>query len=297
MAVTFHKVKNNAYSTLASGITDVATSLTVATGEGARFPSTFPFYISIDSEILECTNRVTDVLTVTRGAQGTSPAAHSTGAAVKLYITAGEITEIQDAINLGSRIALLTATIVHYLGGVSSSKRTGVVSSVSGAEITLTANVAYKWFNALRTSGYSSIYNETKAQLAWVSGSTAVNKLTVTAAADIATWALNDVVNTSFDTGNNTRLDVSQLCPAGATAAVLFISAKDTGTLTGSQALSIFQSGGAVAYIRALCQVSGYFNDCWGIVALDSNRRFDIAEVASGADLFYPLVRLVGYLK
>jgi len=30
---------NNAYSTLASGITNTDTSLTVATGEGARFPS------------------------------------------------------------------------------------------------------------------------------------------------------------------------------------------------------------------------------------------------------------------
>jgi len=45
---------NNAMSSLASDITDIATSLTVATGEGALFPSTYPFPITIDDEILLC---------------------------------------------------------------------------------------------------------------------------------------------------------------------------------------------------------------------------------------------------
>lgn len=97
---TFLVPKNNAYSTLASGIDDNDLALTVATGEGARFPTTFPFHITIDSEILSCTDRTADVLTVTRGAESTTPAAHLTAATVRLNITAEAISELGTAINL-----------------------------------------------------------------------------------------------------------------------------------------------------------------------------------------------------
>lgn len=90
-------VKNNASSKLASAITAVATSLTVLTGEGARFP-TANFPITIDNEILKCTTRSGDILTVTRAQEGTSAAAHSAGAAVRHNITAAIITELQKQI-------------------------------------------------------------------------------------------------------------------------------------------------------------------------------------------------------
>jgi hypothetical protein len=96
---TFLVPKNNANSTLLATITAGATSLAVATGEGARFPSTFPYHISIDSEILQVTARTTDTLTVVRGQESTAGAAHSLGAAVRLNITAKAISEIQDAHN------------------------------------------------------------------------------------------------------------------------------------------------------------------------------------------------------
>jgi len=82
-------LNNGAYSTLASGITSSATSLSVASGEGARFPSS-NFYISVyDSrypnwavayragagEIMLCSSRSTDALTVTRAQGGTSAVA------------------------------------------------------------------------------------------------------------------------------------------------------------------------------------------------------------------------------
>ena len=92
--MSFLNVKNNASSVLASAITDVATSLTVATGEGARFPSS-NFHITIDDEILLCTTRTGDVLTVTRAQEDTSAAAHGQGIAVRLNITAKVIEELQ----------------------------------------------------------------------------------------------------------------------------------------------------------------------------------------------------------
>ncbi len=82
-------LNNGAYSTLASGIASDATSLSVASGEGARFPSS-NFYISVyDSrfpnwavayragagEIMLCSSRTTDALTVTRAQGGTSAVA------------------------------------------------------------------------------------------------------------------------------------------------------------------------------------------------------------------------------
>ena len=70
MSTTFLVPKNDASSTLASGISDSATSLAVASGGGAKFPSTYPFNIRIEEEILQCTNRSTDTLTVTRAQEG-----------------------------------------------------------------------------------------------------------------------------------------------------------------------------------------------------------------------------------
>ncbi len=94
----FLNVTNNAESTLASGINASATSLTVATGGGALFPSG-NFHITIDNEILKCTSRSGDVFTVQRGQEGTTPAGHQAGAKVQLRWTAAYVTEIQTAIS------------------------------------------------------------------------------------------------------------------------------------------------------------------------------------------------------
>lgn len=96
--MAFLNVANNAESTLASGMTADAVSLTVATGEGAKFPSG-NFHITIDDEILKCTSRSGDVFTVARAQEGTQAAAHSAGTAVQLRWTAGYVQEIHTAIS------------------------------------------------------------------------------------------------------------------------------------------------------------------------------------------------------
>jgi hypothetical protein len=92
--MTLLSLKNRAASTLASGISDEDLSLTVASGEGSNFPDS-NFLVTIDDEILLCSSRSSDVLTVTRGQEDTTPAVHSQGADVSLKITAGTIGEIQ----------------------------------------------------------------------------------------------------------------------------------------------------------------------------------------------------------
>ena len=87
--MAYLKIANRAASALAADITDTATSLTVTTGEGAKFPSAGDFHITIEDEILKCTARSTDTLTVTRAQEGTTAAAHVANKAVELRITAG----------------------------------------------------------------------------------------------------------------------------------------------------------------------------------------------------------------
>ena len=96
-------VKNNAESTVADNpLAQAAVTLNVAGGEGANFPSTFPFLITIwddvtypdptdDSgmEIVKCTGRAVDALTIVRAQEGTGDVAHTLAERVAMLITAG----------------------------------------------------------------------------------------------------------------------------------------------------------------------------------------------------------------
>lgn len=96
---TFLVAKNRAYSKLAAAIDADDTEITVKAGEGANFPSTYPFHITIDDEIMSCVNRSTDTLTVTRAQQSTSAAAHANKSYLALNITAKSITDLNTAVN------------------------------------------------------------------------------------------------------------------------------------------------------------------------------------------------------
>ena len=95
-----YQFTNNAASTLASSILIGATSLTVATGTGALFPtltgSNF-FYCTLQNtagttvEIVKVTARSTDTFTIVRAQESTSASAFASGDKVELRLTAGEI--------------------------------------------------------------------------------------------------------------------------------------------------------------------------------------------------------------
>jgi hypothetical protein len=100
MATAFLQVSDRAASTLASGITNVATTLDVAAGEGALFPSTFPFYITIGVERISVAARSSDTLSsLTRGVDGTTGTAASTGDTVQLNIISKHISDLNTAVN------------------------------------------------------------------------------------------------------------------------------------------------------------------------------------------------------
>ena len=98
MAILF---TNNASTTLASSITNVATSLTVASGQGALFPNpTSPDYFlctlqgvsGTPIEIVKVTARSTDTFTIVRAQEGTTASAFNGGDKVELRVTAGQMS-------------------------------------------------------------------------------------------------------------------------------------------------------------------------------------------------------------
>lgn len=104
--MSYDSVKNFAVSTLASGISDTDTSLTVQTGDGSKFPDP-PFNVVIwdkntytepqddpNVEIARVTAKSNDTFTITRGQEGTNASSHSAGCRVELNLTAKVIQDL-----------------------------------------------------------------------------------------------------------------------------------------------------------------------------------------------------------
>src|SRR5574340_338724 len=90
------QLANLAISTLASGMDASQTTLTVATGEGAKFPSSGNFRVTVEDEIMKCTSRSTDVLTIVRAQEGTSAATQAIGLTVAHTLTKGGLDRSEE---------------------------------------------------------------------------------------------------------------------------------------------------------------------------------------------------------
>ena len=96
--------RNHAETTLASAFAASATELTVALGDGREFPTNLsddnPCYIALEDtnnnyEVLRCTARTADTITVERGRDGTTPRDWSAGDTVFMPPLAGALEEMQ----------------------------------------------------------------------------------------------------------------------------------------------------------------------------------------------------------
>lgn len=110
---------NNAATTLASGINSGATTIVVATGTGAKFPdpdATEGFFVTLQdaatqltNEIVLCTNRAGDVLTVQRGQQDTTAVSWNAGDVVAQLVTRGDLEKMIQPDQLQSQVYTATA--------------------------------------------------------------------------------------------------------------------------------------------------------------------------------------------
>ena len=98
MAILF---ANNAFGTLATSINTTVTSISLQSGQGARFPSPAGgdiFYATLvnqanELEIVKCTGRVNDTLTVQRAQEGTPARSFVAGDRIELRLTAAGLTD------------------------------------------------------------------------------------------------------------------------------------------------------------------------------------------------------------
>lgn len=84
---------NNASSTLTSGIDASTTSITLV--DASKFSATGTFRIVIESEIMLVTARLTNTLTVVRGAESTIATSHNSGATATEIMTAGGVQQFR----------------------------------------------------------------------------------------------------------------------------------------------------------------------------------------------------------
>lgn len=122
--------KNNAYGSLAASISDTSTVISLATGQGSRFPSPagadyfLATLIGVDGsgvenawEIVKVTARATDGLTAVRGQDNTAAVSWPAGTRIEMRVTADTLSGI--ATSSGGAMAYINgaATLsskIHY---------------------------------------------------------------------------------------------------------------------------------------------------------------------------------------
>jgi len=138
MAVQF---ANNAYATLAAGVASSDTSITLTSGQGARFPSLSGsdyFYATLidtsnNLEIVKVTARASDVLTVTRGQESTTARAFVAGDRIELRVTAAGLV---DATNIDNILPDQTGNSGEFLTTDGTNSSWGVVDVTNASSLT-----------------------------------------------------------------------------------------------------------------------------------------------------------------
>lgn len=138
-----YQFTNNAVTTLASGISAGATTLTVAAGTGLLFPVTSAsvyFYATLANvagavEIVKCTTRSTDTLTIVRGQDSTSAQAWSAGDKVELRVIALELNDFLQSADIGTLVQAYSANtaFVNALQTFTASQRGTVTTDNDGS--------------------------------------------------------------------------------------------------------------------------------------------------------------------
>lgn len=179
--------KNNAYSTLASGVTSGATTLTVAAGQGDRFPiiaSPDYTYITLEDasnnrEIVKVTARASgsDSMTIARAQDDTAARAWSTGDLVELRVCnavladptrLSVITEVA-AILSASTLATIQSTVAGASGLNADTVDGYHATSLLNTNLIPTSTVMV-FYQAAAPTGWTKVTTHTDKVMRVVSG-------------------------------------------------------------------------------------------------------------------------------
>jgi hypothetical protein len=157
--------KNNAYSALAASLTNVATTLTVTTGQGDRFPAvTAPdfFHLTLQDasnniEVVKVTARTAgaDSMTIERAQEGTSARAWNIGDVVELRLTASALNPLSLFEGGSTASALRTSLGLGTSATVNTGTSGAVIPLLNGNNVhsgnnTFTGNQTFRATDAVR---------------------------------------------------------------------------------------------------------------------------------------------------
>lgn len=181
--------KNNATATLAASISNSATTIVLSAGLGNSFPqpvgSSFFYGTLFDSvgnyEIVKCTARTVDSLTVVRGQDGTNPLPFLSGDGFAVRPIAAVFNNFPqlDATNTFTGNNTFSGTLTASLTGNSAGTHTGpVIGNVTGNADTATLATNATTANSVANSGAWNI-SFSSSNEAVVSAGITTNVLTV----------------------------------------------------------------------------------------------------------------------
>jgi hypothetical protein len=230
-----------AATTLNGSLTDVATSITITSSTGWPSGSNGPFYAVIDrgnageEKVLVTTRSGTTLQTVTRGVDGTSAAAHSSGVAIEHCSTAVDDDEANLAVakTIGQASAvgqILVADAANSFAAVQT-KTSGQILVGNGTTL---ASVAVSGDATLSAAGALTIAN-TAVTAAKIAAAVAGDGLTGGAGSALAVGAGSGITVNANDV---------QIADTGVTSAMLGVAKV---RLRRAAAQSIDASAGAVA--------------------------------------------------
>jgi len=277
---------NNATTTLASGITAAATSLTVATGTGSLFPAIVSpdfFYATLidasnNIEIVKVTARSSDAFTITRAQEGTTARVYATGDKVELRITAAGLTNKLDK-DTGGTLAggLVLPAASSSLSPLRIPHGTAPSSPTNGDFWTTTGGL----FGRINGTTVGFSFSSSTETLTSKSIDLGANTVTMTLAQLNAAVSDNDVLSlTGVETATNktfTAPTINNATISGGTISSATVNASNTLSDTGTIAANspgfrgIPQNSQTTGYTLALSDAGKHISITTGNVTIPAN--------------------------
>ena len=222
------KVANNAYGTLNAGISNVATTLVLNSGEGSRFPTLSAgdyFYATLidtsnNLEIVKVTARATDTLTIVRAQDNTTARAFSANDRFELRPTAALFNELILAASAALQPSSIGVSVQAYDANLTPLANMGLFKK---ADPTI---VAWAKTGAGTATTSSTLYIEVNGSIKTIASGTSITMPTLSAGTDYAIWAKTDGTleatsnHTSPPTANARKVGGFHYAPGGNAAAV-----------------------------------------------------------------------------